>query len=546
MHGVIAGPARDRHHLTRGILALVWLWAVPAFAQPPARHLVVPFEQVGSAANVSWLSEASAIVLTDDLIALGSPAITRDDRLRAFERLRVPPVASLSRATVIRLGQVVGASNVVVGTYTLDSDQQLTVNARTIRLDTGRMAPEIVEKGPITDVFGVFGRVARRLVPDSRVTAEQMEQGHPPIAAFEQYVKGLIAEAPETKVAFLTQALRTFPSFQRAKVALWAVHTEVGEHKQALATLRDIPSSHRLSRQGRFLAAVSMLHLGQFKEASDALTALNSESPDPALLNNLGVVQLRRAAAASSPSEPRAVSYFADATKMDVSDSDLYFNLGYAYWFDRDMPAAILALREAVRRNPADDRAHYVLGVVLQAAGNSAEAAREKELARQLSSEYVEWEKKQPGNAVPRGLERIKTDLDVPAALRVDNVIVAAGQRDQRELAAFHLEAGRRAYEAERDAEAIAELRRAVYLSPYDSEAHLLLGRAYLRSGRIIEAIDALRISIWSTDTIAARLVLAEAYLQGREVERAREALQTILKMDPGNAAASAIMQRLP
>ena len=48
--------------------------------------------------------------------------------------------------------------------------------------------------------------------------------------------------------------------------------------------------------------------------------------------------------------------------------------------------------------------------------------------------------------------------------------------------------------------EAISELQRAVYLSPYDHEAHLLLGRVYLRGGRLQDAIDALKISIWSSE----------------------------------------------
>jgi tetratricopeptide (TPR) repeat protein len=208
---------------------------------------------------------------------------------------------------------------------------------------------------------------------------------------------------------------------------------------------------------------------------------------------------------------------------------------------------AINWLREAVRRNPADDAAHYVLGVALQTTGSAAEAAREKELARRLSSDYAQWEAKQPGaNNVPKGLERIKTDIDVPASLRVENSIVAAEQRDQRELATFHLEAGRRAYQAERDMEAIAELRRAVYLAPYESQAHLLLGRAYLRSGRIDEAIDALKIAIWSDDTIAAHLVLAEAYIQARDIPAARTEIQWILKADPQNATARALLNRLP
>ena len=99
---------------------------------------------------------------------------------------------------------------------------------------------------------------------------------------------------------------------------------------------------------------------------------------------------------------------------------------------------------------------------------------------------------------MPPGLERLTVEIDVPDSLRVDAAVVAAEQRDQREIAAFHLDRGRRLFEAERDAEAIAELRRTIFLAPYESQAHLLLGRIYLRTGRIQDAIDALTIAVWS------------------------------------------------
>ena len=511
--------------MCRALLVLCGLavWTTTAAAQTaPARQLIIPFENSTRAAQTYWLGEASAVILTDDLIALGAPAITREDRLRAFDRLRVPAVASLSHATVIRLGQLLGAGEVVVGSFEV-KEQDIIVRARPIRIDTGRMAPEMVESGPLSEIFAVYARVARRLVPASRVSAEEMEQGHPPIAALEQYIKGLIAQTPAAKVAFLAQALRVHPTFARARIALWNVHTDLAEHQQALAAVRDVAPSHRLTRQAKFLSGVSMIHLAQYQQAFEVFTELNAALPDPALLNNLGIVQLRRPAGVAGG---RPVSYFTAATKIDGTDSDLFFNLGYAYWLDRDLPTAMHWLREAVRRNPADDAAHYLLGVALQTSGSAAEAAREKELARRLSSQYVEWEAKNPpANTVPRGLERIKADIDVPATLRVEDTIVAAEQRDQRELAAFHLDAGRRAYQAERDAEAIAALRRAVYLAPYESQAHLLLGRAYLRSGRIEEAIDALKIAIWSEDTLASHLLLAEAFFQARDVAAARAEL---------------------
>src|SRR5688500_15433903 len=97
------------------VLALVSV-ASPAFAQtvPSSAplYLVIPFQNATREPRVYWLSEASAVLLTDHLNMLGARAIRREDRLRAFERLRVPPVSTLSHATVIRLGQVVGAAQV--------------------------------------------------------------------------------------------------------------------------------------------------------------------------------------------------------------------------------------------------------------------------------------------------------------------------------------------------------------------------------------------------------------------------------------------------
>lgn len=477
-----------------GVLALVATvsaGAVPVGAQSGTRYLVIPFENVNREARLYWLTEGAAVLLTDDLLALGVSAITREDRLRAFESLNVPPVASLSHATVIRLGQLVGASHVVVGSFE-DRGGTLHVRARAIRLDTGRMQPEIVQQGRLAEMLSVFARVSRRLVPESAVTVEQIEEGQPPLAAFEQYIKGVLAEAPATKLAYLAEALEIHPRFQRARLAEWEVYTEQGEHTRALDVARAVPADHLQSRRARFLAATSLINLGQYDQAFAELTDLHRQKPDPAVSNNLGIVQLRRRAAT-----PRALSYFAEAAKLDPEDADLFFNVGYAYFADGDAKSASHWLREAVRRNPADDEAHYALGVALEGAGSVAEAAREKELARQLSSQWADRERTHPAGDMPPELERMKTDIVEPGALRVESVIVASEQREQERLSTFHVERGRRMFDEERDGEAIAELRRAIYLTPYRAEAHLLLARAYERSGRVREAIDSLKIAVW-------------------------------------------------
>jgi Tfp pilus assembly protein PilF len=184
-----------------------------------------------------------------------------------------------------------------------------------------------------------------------------------------------------------------------------------------------------------------------------------------------------------------------------------------------------------------------VLGAALQQTGATAEAAREKELARRLSSGYAEWDKRPAAEAVPRGLERLKPRLETGP--RVQSLIASAGQRDQAELATYHLDAGRRAFDREADREAEQELRRALFLAPYLADAHLLLGRVYLRGGRTAEAVQAFKIALWSQETVAAHLGLAEAYLTMKDLVSARAEVDRALALDAGSAAALALRDRI-
>jgi Tfp pilus assembly protein PilF/TolB-like protein len=532
-----------RHHLAAAVVAVLWPSAAAAQGTASSPILVVPFENARAESQRVWLREGVAMLLTDALAGGGDVAIDRDERLRAFERLQIPPLASLSRASVIKVGQTVGAVAVAIGTVDA-SDTELTIRARVIRLDTGRLSPETSSKGPANDLFGVVERLAAGLRSGGQPPKAAGTRWRPPSQrAFELYVKGLIAEAPAVQVNFLEQALKNAPAYDPARLALWQLHTDAGDHQRALSAISSAASGRTLSREARFLAAVSQLHLKKFDEASQALRALQSEAPAAAIANAIGVLELRRSAAVQPG---RATYYFSQATELDEADGDLFFNLGYAYWLERDAKAAIYWLREAVRRDPADGDAHFILATALQQSGATAEAARERELALRLSSKYAAWEAKttaghDPG---PRGLERLHDHL-TNALSRSEADVTIAGQRDQSELAKFHLDAGRRAFDREADREAVVELRRALYLSPYLADAHTLLGRIYLRGGRVDEAIEAFKIALWSDETAATHVLLAEAYLQGADAAAARAEIDRALALDPKSAEAQRLKARL-
>lgn len=512
-------------------------------AQAPASApiLVIPFDNPGHEARLTWLREGAAILLSETLASAGEPVIDRDDRLQAFDRLQFPVNAALSRASTVKIGQAVTASMVVSGSVTMQADL-LTVRAQSIRLDSGRLMPEVESSGPLADLFLVFGRLAQQIRGVSAPPPQVTDRLPPSPQVFELYVKGLIAETPATALAFLQQTLKAAPRFDRARLAIWDLQTEASEHQKAFDAVAGIKPDSPFARDARFRGALSLMSLRRLDDALQTLRAMLAEQPAASVANALGVAELRRGA---SPQAGRATYYFSEATKLDPSDGDLFFNLGYAYWSDKDAKAAVYWLREAVRRDPGDGDAHFILGVALQQTGASSEATRERELAAQLSSKYAGWQSKAAGgDPVPRGLERLHDQLN-PVRSRVDDVIALAGQRDQEQLAVFHLDAGRRAFEREADREAIGELRRALYLSPYLSEAHLLLGRLYLRGGRPGDAVEALKISLWSAETVAAHVWLAQAFLQVQDQASARTEIERALALDPKSADALAIKAKL-
>jgi tetratricopeptide (TPR) repeat protein len=535
------------------------LTAVPAASQPaagqtpPGRVLVVPFDNVDRDLRIHWIGEASAVLLADALNARGMGAFSRTERVRAFEQLHLPASGSLSRATLLRVGHMVGASEVMLGRFRLD-DEALTVTVQSVRLDVGRLEPDVTETGPLTELFDLFDRLARRVSQAAPAGGPGTSDPRPPLEAFENYVKGLVAESPAAQAAFLETAIRQFRGYDRARLALWQVRSDQGDHDGALAAVRDIPSDSRFDRRGRFAAAISLLELDRHDEAFDAFQGLVDDAPVPPLgsgakpagsiYNNLGVIQLRRG---GSPEKGLATYFLTQAADADPGDADFLFNLGYAYVLEKDPKAATYWLREALRRNPADAEAHLVLAAALQATGSPVEAARERALAHRLSTASADLEKQAAAGKlpVPHGLGRLRLEIDTPQSLRPEQAIVTTAQREQRDLATFHLGQGRRHFEREEDREAMVELRRAVYLSPYEAEAHLLIGRIHVRGGRLQEAVDALKIAIWSEDTAPARIALAEAYLRMGSPEEARPELERALALDPESADARRLLEEI-
>ena len=501
----------------------------------------MPFENVTREGRFFWLTEAAAVLLTDDLNALGAGAITRTERQQAFERLQVPPSSVLTDATMIRIGQLVGASQVVVGSLQMESDA-VVVRARSIALDTGRVSADVTERGPLPELFATFERIARQMAPPSSTTSADVEKQHPPVTVFEAFIKGLLAETPATAISYLRAALAGQPSFDRARLALWDVYAEQGEHALALAAVASVPDDSPWFKRARFLAGLSQLNLKKYDDAFTTFKALADSDASPALLNNLGVIQLRRG---GTPQGGQPQYFFNKAAEADPDEEDFLFNLGYAYWLDHDARGGDVL---AARGGPAQSRRR---GRALRARGRAQrrQQHRRRGHARTRAGAppvgQLRAEQAPGGDVVPKGLERVKQEVELPHARQMGTRLTTSEQRSTDELARFYLERGQRLFQEENDRDAMVELNHAIYLSPYLADAHLLLGRSLLRTGRVHEAIDAFKIALWSAETATAHAALGEAYRQDKNPEAARAEAERALALDPALADARQLLSRL-
>src|SRR3978361_5764 len=81
--------------------------------------LVLPFFNQSKEKNLDWIGDSLSEAIREALAAEGLVALDRPDRNEAFQRLSVKPYTTLTKATVVKIGQELDAEQVVYGQFDL-------------------------------------------------------------------------------------------------------------------------------------------------------------------------------------------------------------------------------------------------------------------------------------------------------------------------------------------------------------------------------------------------------------------------------------------
>ncbi len=382
--------------------------AVFSQTQVPQTVAILPFANISKSAMSSadpaaldWIGESIAETLREAAGARGLAALERNELLDAYRRLKLRERLPLTDASVLKIGETLDAEQVVAGTFeyrrpaasengsTVDTRGSLRVAARVYDRRRMRQTPEFSESGSLEDLATLGAHLAWRalslLAPELAPPESEFRSLRSPLRldAEESYIRGLLAQTPELKEKYFTQAARLDARFAHPAYQLGQLHYNRKEYKQAADWLEKVGSNDNHYREANFLLGLARYRSGDYVAAQKAFQMIVAVVPLSSVYNNLAASESRR-------NLPQSVDDFRKALEGDLSDSDYHFNLGYALWKKGDFAAAADRFRSVLERVPEDEMSTLLLGRCLKKQGfNPAVDIRLAGLER-LKSNYEE------------------------------------------------------------------------------------------------------------------------------------------------------------
>ena len=328
---------------------------------------VLPFFNGGGVSNLDWIGESVAETLRESFAGSGALTLTREDRVEVYHRLAVRPDVVLTRATVLRIGEVLDASQVIFGQFDFVPSQaagasrgalKLTANVLDIRgLHQG---PKFVESGPLEDLSLMESRLAwqclKFAMPNSTPGQNDYLRNRPPVRidAVESYVRGLMADSPDQRYKLFLQSAHLDARFSEPAFQLGQIAFEKKEYKNSSLWFAKVAPGDSHFHAAEFFLGLCQYYLGDYDGAIQALQRVAAEVPLNEVFNNLGAAQSRIG-------RPDALDNFRKALEGDEADPDYWFNLGYFQWKTGRVVDAEKSLREVLARTPDDAEASSLL-----------------------------------------------------------------------------------------------------------------------------------------------------------------------------------------
>jgi tetratricopeptide (TPR) repeat protein len=481
--------------------------------------VVIPFDNTSPTPGLEWLSEGFAEGLRWQLDSPVLYVATRDERLRAYDRLSVPAGVHPSRATLFRLAQQMDVDYAVLGSYRYDGGS-LTASGQLLDMRAEKLLASRTESAPLEQLGKIQSALAwdllRQIRPNFSVPKDSYSNGFSPIrvGALESYVHGMLGASLQEKSKDFREAVRIDPAFVQAWLELGKAHYSQRSFDEASAALEKIPLNSPLAREANFYLGLSSCAQGNFEKAETAFSFVASRLPLAEVYNNLGVVAAFRG-------EKKAGDDFAEAIRNDPSEPDYHFNLALTLDKNGDKPRAVRELRVVLQEHPNDSDARVLLESLSPPAGGTVNsAATAKMPSERLKRTYDENAFRQMTTQMQGWAEQQFARADVHTHAR------------------YHVELGNELLAHGFTSEAEAEFRHAATVDPTSAAPLAALAELYVSRGDLREARAEAEASLRVHESVDAYLMLTRLDIQENRVDAATQSINRVLELEPGNQAA--------
>jgi tetratricopeptide (TPR) repeat protein len=346
--------------------------------------LVLPFFNRSNSPNVDWIGESIAEDVSEGLYSQGAIVLDREDRLEAYRRLSIRPNALLTHASIIKVGDLLDASQVVYGQFELTGQANsattpsgaLRITARVLNLKRTRQGPELAASGPLQELAALQDHIAWQaitfLMPKTAPSEQDFRKSRPAVRvdAIESYIRGLLAANPDQKQKLFTQSARLDERFSQPCFQLGRLYWEKKEFRAATGWLERVKQPDPHYMEARFLLGLCRYYTGDYTGAQQCFQEVVAVVPLNEVFNDLGAAQSRL-------NTPAAAESFRKALEGDSADPDYHFNLGYTLWKNGHFAEAADSFRATLDRAPTDAEAQVLLGRCLKKDGPRPEARTE-------------------------------------------------------------------------------------------------------------------------------------------------------------------------
>lgn len=520
-------------------------------------YLVFPFERVSTTPRLEWISEGLEELTIQRLSAARQQVYSHSGRLSEMDLYGMPGLATLSRATMLRVAQEMDADFVVFGNFSSDG-KNITVNARILRVNPVELLPTVQVSGPLESLLDLHTRLVWMLLgstdrnyPLSLAEFSKLLRPLNP-TAFEQYIRGLIASEDDTRFRYLKEAARIEPDWPEPAYALGELYFVRGDCNAALPWFSRVPVTHDRSAEALFSIGVCRLRLGQPDKAEELFSALQeglrrnivSGADVPEILNNLALARARLGNLAT------AQAALARASDIDPSQDDYPFNLGLLYLAQNEYAPAAAQFREAIHREPDNPEDAAFLIYALEKQGNKEAAPERENAVAVFGASGLPAIKIDSQNDALAKHQRIVKELDT-TTLRLEvqgsslQTASNATSAAPKETAVSHIRRGRQELTAGRIDSAEREFQAAIVVDPRSAAAHRELADIYRRRGKLDDAVNELQLSLAASDSAVARTTLARVYLDQKRPDLALAEAQKAVKLAPNFTEAKELLEHL-